>query len=59
MKTKQKAIKIHCNANGWWGYSDFEKAIEDGWRIVRMDYLYDVKGNVHAQVYILETKDES
>lgn len=47
MKVKKRAIKVHCNSNGWWGYDDLVKAIEDGWCVERMDYLYDVWGKDH------------
>ena len=59
MKTKQKAIKVSVNANGWFGYDDLVKAFEDGWRVVRMDYLYRANGIITAQAYILEREDNA
>ncbi len=58
MKVKKRAIKVHCNSNGWWGYDDLVKAIEDGWCVERMDYLYDVWGKIHAQLYVLKIESD-
>ena len=59
MKTKQRAVKIHYNGNGCWGYDDLVKALREGWFVKRMDHLCNHEGKEVSNVYILEKEVEA
>lgn len=46
MKTKQRAVKIHYNGNGCWGYDDLVKALREGWKRTVM-LNYEVLANMY------------
>lgn len=59
MKTKQKAIKLFYNMYGCQGYTNLVEALNKGWVVKRMDYLYDSDGTIRSNVYIVEKEDDA
>lgn len=61
MKIKQRVIMLSENRYGGFsgiGYNNLVDALNDGWIVKRMDYLYNHNGNIASNLYILEKEDE-
>lgn len=55
MKIKQCVIVISTNRYGkLYNYDSLVKALNDGWIVKRMDYLYTDNGKISDNAYILE-----